>query len=137
MRMQAHQDNAIAVARYLENHPRVEVVLYPGLDSHPQHQIASRQMRNFSGMVSFRTRDPQAVAERMMAALEVIHYAVSLGHHRSLIYLLRTDDLVQTSYALEGASLENYRSIAGEGLFRFSVGIEDADDLISDLDGVL
>jgi len=72
-----------------------------------------------------------------MAGLEVIHYAVSLGHHQSLIYLLRTDDLAPTSFGLEGASLAKYREIAGDGVFRFSVGLENAEDLIADLDRVL
>jgi methionine-gamma-lyase len=67
----------------------------------------------------------------------VIHYAVSLGHHRSLIYLLQTEDLVGSSYRLEGEQLESYRATAGEGLFRFSVGLEDAEDLCEDLERVL
>lgn len=137
MRMQAHQQNALTVADYLQKLPGVELVLYPGLDSHPQHELAKKQMQNFSGIVSFRTADSKRIAERMMSKLEVIHYAVSLGHHRSLIYLLQTDDLVTTSYRLEGAALDKYRAVAGDGLFRFSVGLEDAADLCADLDRVL
>jgi methionine-gamma-lyase len=137
MRMRAHEENALAVAEYLENHPRVEIAIHPGLESHPQHELAKRQMDNFSGMVSFRVGDGKRVAERMMSDLEVIHYAVSLGHHRSLIYLLQTEDLVGSSYRLEGEQLENYRATAGEGLFRFSVGLEDAEDLCEDLERVL
>jgi len=137
MRMRGHQENALAVAEYLQNHPNVELVRYPGLDSHPQHDLANKQMQNFSGIVSFRTANAKQIAERMMSELDVIHYAVSLGHHRSLIYLLQTDDLVSTSYRLEGAALDKYRDIAGDGLFRFSVGLEDAADLCADLDRVL
>ncbi len=137
MRMRAHEGNAIAVVEYLLNHPRVETVIYPGLKSHPQHELAKRQMDNFSGMVAFRVADGKRVAERMMSDLEVIHYAVSLGHHRSLIYLMQTDDLVSSSYRLEGEELENYRATAGEGVFRFSVGLEDAKDLCEDLGRVL
>ncbi len=137
MRMRAHEKNALAVAKYLENHPRVEIVIHPGLESHPQHELAKRQMDNYSGMVSFRVADGKRVAERMMSDLEVIHYAVSLGHHRSLIYLLQTEDLIGSSYRLEGEQLENYRATAGEGLFRFSVGLEDAKDLCEDLERVL
>lgn len=73
----------------------------------------------------------------MMADFEVIHYAVSLGHHRSLMYLLRTEDLAETSFGLAGAGLARYRELAGDGLFRFSVGIEDPQDIIADLDRVL
>jgi methionine-gamma-lyase len=73
----------------------------------------------------------------MMQNLEVIHYAVSLGHHRSLVYLMQTDDLVGSSYRLEGEELEKYRNLAGDGIFRLSIGLEDTDDLIKDLAEVL
>ena len=121
----------------LSQHPRVEKVIYPGLESHPQHELAARQMDNFSGMLSFRVADGTRIAARMMAEFEVIHYAVSLGHHRSLMYLLQTDDLAPSSFGLEGQALEKYREIAGDGVFRFSVGIEDGADIIADLDRVL
>jgi methionine-gamma-lyase len=94
-------------------------------------------MTNFSGMLSFRCRNPRALAKRMMQKLEVIHYAVSLGHHRSLIYLMQTSDLVESSYRLDGHEYDKYRDIAGDGLFRFSVGLEDSIDLIKDLQEVL
>ncbi|MGB5450332.1 MAG: aminotransferase class I/II-fold pyridoxal phosphate-dependent enzyme [Woeseiaceae bacterium] len=137
MRMRAHEENAFAVVEFLQNHPRVEVVIYPGLDSHPQHELAKQQMDNFSGMVAFRVADAKRVAERMMSDLEVIHYAVSLGHHRSLIYLMQTEDLIGSSYCLEGEELASYRATAGDGLFRLSVGLEDAKDLCEDLGRVL
>ena len=137
MRMRAHEENAFAVVEFLQNHPRVEVVIFPGLKSHPQHELAKRQMDNFSGMVAFRVADAKQVAERMMSDLEVIHYAVSLGHHRSLIYLMQTEDLIGSSYRLEGEELASYRATAGDGLFRLSVGLEDAKDLCEDLGRVL
>jgi methionine-gamma-lyase len=137
IRMRSHEHNALQVAAFLEQHPGVEKVIYPGLESHPQHQLARRQMDNFSGMMSFRTANPKQVAERMMQKLEVIHYAVSLGHHRSLVYLMQTDDLIESSYRLDGEELERYRDSAGEGIFRLSVGLEDANDLITDLEQVL
>ena len=135
--MREHAANAMAVAKFLDRDPRVEKVIYPGLASHPQHALAARQMDNFAGMVAFRVADGRAVAKRMMSELEVIHYAVSLGHHRSLIWLLSTDDLAESSFGLTGKALAKYRYVAGEGLFRFSVGLEDPDDLIADLDRVL
>ena len=137
LRMRYHEENALAVARFLETHDRVEKVLYPGLESHPQHALAKSQMDNYSGMISFRTANATVVAERMMQNLEVIHYAVSLGHHRSLVYLMQTTDLIGSSYRLEGEELEKYRDAAGEGVFRLSVGLEDASDLIRDLEMVL
>ena len=137
IRMRSHEQNALEVAAFLEQHPGVERVIYPGLESHPQHQLARRQMDNFSGMISFRTANPKQVAERMMQKLEVIHYAVSLGHHRSLVYLMQTDDLIDSSYRLDGEELERYRDSAGEGIFRLSIGLEDAGDLIADLERIL
>ncbi len=137
LRMRCHQENALKLAAFLEAHESVERVLYPGLESHPQHALAAAQMDNFSGMISFRCGNPKAVAERMMAELEIIHYAVSLGHHRSLVYLMQTDDLIGSSYRLDGDELDKYREAAGDGVFRFSVGLEDSDDLIADLQRVL
>ena len=137
LRMRCHQQNALAVAAFLEAHAQVERVYYPGLESHPQHALASSQMRNFSGMISFRCAQPKRIAARMMRELRVIHYAVSLGHHRSLIYLMQTDDLVGSSYRLQDEALESYREDAGDGIFRLSVGLEDAEDLIADLARVL
>jgi len=137
IRMRCHEENALAVAEYLKSHSGVEKVLYPGLISHPQHELASRQMDNFSGMISFRTANPKSLAQKMMDDLEIIHYAVSLGHHRSLVYLMQTDDLIDSSYRLQGEELEKYRESAGEGIFRLSIGLEDPGDLISDLEKVL
>ena len=137
LRMRCHQANAMALAEYLESHDGVERVLYPGLESHPQHGLASSQMDNFSGMIAFRTPEPRQVAARMMQELEVIHYAVSLGHHRSLVYLMQTDDLIESSYRLDGVELDKYREAAGDGIFRLSVGLEDPQDLIDDLSRVL
>ncbi len=137
LRMACHQHNALAVAGFLEAHPEVEVCRYPGLASHPQHALARTQMDNFGGMICFRCKDPRSVAARMMERLEVIHYAVSLGHHRSLVYLMSTDDLIGSSYRLDGDELERYRDLAGDGIFRLSIGLEDASDLIDDLERVL
>jgi len=137
IRMRSHEENALKIADFLQQHAGVEKVFYPGLATHPQHQLATRQMDNFSGMISFRTARPKQIAERMMQKLNIIHYAVSLGHHRSLVYLMQTDDLVDSSYRLNGAELEKYRDSAGEGIFRLSVGLEDASDLIADLEQVL
>ena len=135
--MEQQNKSALAIAEFLSIHPHVKNVWYPGLESHPQHELAKAQMHNFSGMVSFRTTDGKQVAKRMMQELEVIHYAVSLGHHRSLVYLMQTDDLIGSSYRLEDSELQRYREVAGDGVFRLSVGLEDAQDLIDDLERVL
>ena len=137
VRMQAHEANAFVLARFLESHPRVIRVLYPGLDTHPHHALASQQMENYSGMISVQVADGPEVAIKMMQELKVFHYAVSLGHHRSLIYWLGTDDLMASSYKLHGEQLDAYRAFAGDGVFRISVGLEDPEDLCDDLAQVL
>ncbi len=137
IRMAQHQKTALAVARYLEGHPKVGQVLYPGLDSHPQRDLAKRQMANTSAMLSFQAGDGEKLAAIMAEHLGIIHYAVSLGHHRSLICWIGTDGIMETSFRLEGDALAAYRAVAGDGVFRMSIGLEDADDLIADLDQAL
>lgn len=133
IRMAAHARNALQVAQFLESHPKVTRVIYPGLASHPQAGLARRQMANFSGMIAFQTQDAQRVAQQFAERLDVFHYAVSLGHHRSLIFYLTTDDLQKNSFRLDADHLARYRAFAGDGLFRVSVGLEDAEDLCADL----
>ena len=137
IRMRAHEETALAVAKYLEGHKGVKRVFYPGLASHPQHELARRQMANFSGMMTFQVNDGLAAAKRMVEKLEIVHYAVSLGHHRSLIYWIPTADLMRSTFRHEGELLKRYRDFAGDGVFRFSVGLEDAEDICTDLDQVL
>ncbi len=140
LRMKAHEENGLAVAEWLETRPGVTKVIYPGLDSHPQRELAKAQMQNTSSMISFQVGDAargQALGQEMIDKLEVIHYAVSLGHHRSLIFWMETAGLMETSFRLEGAALESYRAYAGDGVFRMSVGLEDAEDIIADLGRVL
>ena len=138
IRMRAHEEAALQVARFLEDHPAVTRVFYPGLPSHPQHELARRQMRNFSGMMTFQTRKSSPeIAARMVKGLEVIHYAVSLGHLRSLVYWIGTDDIQSSTFRHDSEQLRRYREYAGDGVFRLSVGIENAEDLIADLSRVL
>jgi canavanine-gamma-lyase len=137
LRMRAHEETALKVAKFLEQHPHVRRVHYPGLASHPQHALARRQMSNFSGMMSFQVDDGPALAARMIEKLEIIHYAVSLGHHRSLAYWIPTDALMRSSFRHEGDALKRYRDWAGDGVFRLSIGLEDGDDLCADLDRAL
>lgn len=138
IRMRAHQEASLAVAKFLEAHPAVTRVFYPGLASHPQHEIAKRQMRNFSGMMTFQTKAPgPEIAARMIKELDVIHYAVSLGHLRSLVCWIGTDDIQRSTFRHDAAALARYRDLAGDGVFRLSVGIENGDDLIADLARVL
>ena len=137
IRMVAHQHNAHLVAEHLEENPLVTRVIYPGLPSHPQYELATRQMKNFSGMITFQVEDGPAAARLLSERLEIIHYAVSLGHHRSLVCYLPTEDLMRTSFHLAPGQEASYRSFAGDGVFRLSIGLEDAADLIDDLDNAL
>lgn len=136
IRMKAHEQNAQQVAAWLEGRKTITQVNYPGLKSHPQYDLARRQMSNMSGMISFQVGDVhqgRVTAQALIDRLEVIHYAVSLGHHRSLIFWMETDGLMDTSFRLHGQARESYRRFAGDGVFRLSVGLEDAEDLIADL----
>jgi methionine-gamma-lyase len=135
IRMRVHQENALKVAAFLEQHPKVKRVLYPGLPSHPQHELAKRQMKNFSGIITFQVENGRERAQKFVDALQIIHYAVSLGHHRSLIFYLHSHDLLQSSFKFDTPQqLDSWNAFAGEGIFRLSVGLEDADDLIADLE---
>jgi len=133
LRMRAHEEGAVRVARFLESHPRVRRVLYPGLDSHPQRALAIRTLRNTSGLLSFVADGGAALARQLGERLHLALYAVSLGKHRTLVYYLSTDDLIRTSYRLEGEAERRFRAVAGDGLFRVSVGLESPDELVADL----
>ena len=138
IRMRVHQENALKLAIYLEQHPKVKRVIYPGLPSHPQYELASRQMKNFSGMITFQVLNGRETAQTLAERLQIIHYAVSLGHHRSLIFYMDSENLQQTSFRLDTSrQVDSWNEFAGEGIFRFSVGLEDADDLIADLEQAL
>ena len=137
LRMVAHADGGQRVAHFLERHPKVMQVSYPGLASHPQHELARRQMENFSGMIAVQTSDGAAAARVLSERLEIIHYAVSLGHHCSLIVYLPTVAMLENSFDLSPDQERSYRAYAGDGIFRLSVGIEDPEDLCRDLDQAL
>jgi methionine-gamma-lyase len=95
-------------------------------------------MNNFSGMITFQIDNAKTRVREIADRLQVIHYAVSLGHHRSLVFYLNTADLQQTTFKLATPSQRSsWDEFAGEGIFRLSVGLEDADDLIADLEQAL
>ena len=138
IRMRIHEENALKVATFLESHPKIERVIYPGLPSHPQYELAKRQMNNFSGMLTFRVKNGSEQARVFAEKLQIIHYAVSLGHHRSLIFYMNSKDLLQTTFRFDTPEqISSWKEYAGDGLFRLSVGLEDADDLIKDLEQAL
>ena len=122
-RMAVHCANAQAVAEFLERHPKVTTVHYPGLRSHPGHQIASRQMDHFGGMLSFEVLGGRTQAMAVAARLGVITRATSLGGNHSLIE--------------HRASVEGPDTMALESLLRLSIGLEHIDDLLADLGAAL
>ena len=124
VRMDRHCQNAAAVAEFLSNHPAVGQVFYPGLDSHPQHEVAAAQMSGFGGMVSFRTKAGPDVAEKVVARTKLFFLAESLGGIESLIEV----PALMTHMSVVGTDLE-----VPTDLIRLSVGIEHVDDLIADL----
>ncbi|MCS6999497.1 MAG: cystathionine gamma-synthase [Bacteroidota bacterium] len=126
LRMEQHQRNALAVAQLCQSHPAVKQVYYPGLPSHPQHEIAQRQMRGFSGMVSIELGS-RARAERFLTSLQVITLAESLGGVESLA--CHPDTMTHASIP---EPIRRARGIT-EGLVRLSIGIEDTEDLIEDV----
>ena len=136
-RIRTISETAAHVATFLQRHPAVTAVTYPGLASHPQHDLAKRQMDVFGGMVTFQVEDPGRMAQQVAERLKVAHYAFSLGHQRSIVVLLDTQEMMTSTYQLAGDELEDYRRFAGDGLFRLSVGLEAPDDLIDDLDQAL
>ena len=128
VRMRQHEENALAVARFLQDHPQVATVNYPGLPTHPQHDLAKRQMSGFSGMVSFTLKGGAEAAYAAVQKTEVFHFAESLGGVESLI----THPATMTHAAIPKEQREA-RGVT-DGLLRLSVGIEDAEDLVADLD---
>lgn len=123
IRMERHSANALQIARMLEDHPAVKYVHYPGLESHPQHDLAKRQMADFGGMVSIVLESPEA-AKRMVMRTKLFALAESLGGVESLI---------EHPYSMTHASTANSPFPVDPALVRLSVGIEHVDDLIADL----
>ena len=138
LRMKAHEQSALHVARFLEDHPLVKRVIYPGLPSHPQYALACRQMKNFSGMLTFQSKQPGGpLSQQLYKKLRVFTYAVSLGKQRSLIWYIPTAEILESSFSITGKGLESYRAYAGDGVFRVSIGLEQPEDLCADLDQAL
>ena len=129
LRMRTHCDNATAVARFLDDHPAVERVIYPGLDSHPQHELARRQMAGPGGMVSFTLHGGESAARALATGTRLFTLAESLGGVESLIEL----PAAMTHASVGGPEAQAAGFAVEAGLVRLSVGIEHAPDLIADL----
>ena len=127
IRMDAQSENALAIARFLESHPKVDRVCYPGLASHPQHDLAKRQASGFGAMVWFEVRGGVAAGKKIMDSLRLWSLAENLGSVESLV----THPVTMTHADVEEA--ERKRVGITDGLVRLSVGLEDGEDLIEDL----
>jgi cystathionine gamma-lyase len=131
LRMKKHAENAQSVAEYLENHPKVASVTYPGLASHPMHHVAKEQMSGFSGMISFELHDGILAGKTLMNSVELAQLAESLGSVETMI----THPATMTHAEVP----EEERMARGltNGLVRLSVGIENVEDIINDLEMAL
>lgn len=131
LRMARHGESAQAVARWLEDHPAVDRVFYPGLQSFPQHALAARQMAGGGGMMAFELKGGHGAGVAMMNRLTLIRRAVSLGDAETLIQ--HPASMTHSTYAPE----ERAAAGIGEGLVRLSVGLEDVGDILADLEMAL
>ncbi len=131
VRMRQHEENAHSVARFLTEHKRVEKVYYPGLPSHPDHELAGRQMSGFGGMVSFQFKGTLADVEQVVRRFKVFTFAESLGGVESLV--------CHPATMTHGSIPKEIREARGLGdtLLRLSVGIEDIEDILADLEQAL
>lgn len=131
VRMDRHNSNAMAVARFLESHPAVEKVYYPGLESFPQHELAKKQMSGFGGVMSFELKGGYEAGVRLMNGVKLMHLAVSLGD---------VDTLIQHPASMTHSVVPEEERLAVNitpGLVRLSVGLEDPEDIIADLEQAL
>jgi methionine-gamma-lyase len=130
LRMERHNTNALAVAKFLQQHPKIKKVYYPGLTSHPQHELAVRQMTGFGGIIAFEVKGIEE-GRRLVNNLKLCTLAVSLGN---------VETLIQHLASMTYASMPREKRFAigiSDGLLRLSVGIERADDIIADLEQAL
>lgn len=128
IRMQRHSQNAMAIARRLDEHAAVERVFYPGLESHPGHELAARQMSGYGGMLSISLAGGAAAARRFAESTSLFQLAESLGG---------VESLVNYPSEMTHASVKGTEAEVPESIVRLSVGIEDVDDLLDDIDQTL
>ena len=131
VRMERHSDNALTIARRLEKHPKIEEVHYPGLESHPDFNLAARQMKKYSGMISFVTKGGIETGKKFINSVKLCKIAVSLGDCETLIQ--HPASMTHATYSRE----ERYEAGIKDGLIRISVGLEHPLDIIQDLEQAL
>ena len=137
LRCRQHSENGLAVARFLEGHPKVKRVTYPGLPSHPHHALAGRQMTGFGGMLTFELKGGLGAAITLAEKVRLFAYATSLGHAHSLLFYYPADLYVDAAPYLSAGQKARIRAWTGDGIVRASIGLEHPADLIADLDQAL
>ncbi len=131
LRFARHCENAMRIATFLEAHPAVAWVRYPGLPSHPQHELAKRQMNGFGGMITIELKDGRVAGEKFVNQLEICSLAVSLGDVRTLVC-----HPASTTHSHVPTEVRQKTGIT-DGLVRFSIGLEDVEDIIADIEQAL
>jgi len=131
LRMERHCDNAEKIADFLEKHPKVEKVFYPGLESDPHHKLAKKQMDRFGGMIAFELKGGIEEGRKLMNGLNMITRAVSLGDAETLIQ--HPASMTHSTYTAE----ERAEYQITDGLIRLSAGLESIDDILADLSNAL
>jgi cystathionine beta-lyase/cystathionine gamma-synthase len=134
LRIRQHAENALKVARFLQSRPGVTHVRYPGLEDHPQHAVAQKQMTGYAGMLNFSLETELLQNFAFLKELRMIKHAVSLGHDQSLILFIPTVFFFEDMVNFDDRQQEKYASIMGDGIYRLSVGLEDAGAIVEDLD---
>ena len=131
VRMDRHCSNAMEVAKYLESHPKIEKVIYPGLESHPQHELAKKQMKLFGAIIAFEVKGGVDAGRKLMNSVKLCSLAVSLGDTETLIE--HPASMTHSPVPKE----ERLKAGITDGMVRLSVGLEDYEDIIKDLDEAL
>ena len=137
LRIQKQSTNALQVAQFLENHSKVSRVFYPGLESHPHHELAKKQMSDFGGMLTFQLEEGLGAAINLAEKIRLFQYATSLGHAHSLLFYYPTDIYIEAVSYLGSEQKARIRQWTGVGIMRASIGLENPYDLIADLDQAL
>jgi methionine-gamma-lyase len=137
LRITKHCENASLVVSFLEGHPKVKRVVYPGLESHPHYELAKKQMSGFGGMLTFQLKHGLGTAINLAERVKVFSYATSLGHAHSLLFYYPTDIYFDSVPYLSNRQKLDIRDWTGDGIVRASIGLEHPNDLITDLDQAL
>jgi cystathionine beta-lyase/cystathionine gamma-synthase len=137
LRIKQHSENALQMATFLEGHPAIRKVTYPGLDSHPHYELAKTQMSNFGGMLTFQLENGFGALMTLIEKTKIATFASSLGHPYTIYFLYPTEIYYDTLPFLTDENISSIHDWAGDLFVRLSVGLENVQDLIEDFDQAL